>query len=1011
MRHNFVVVCLSSAFLAACAGSQPAAVLTITPSGTQVAAGPTTITASEADVTWTVTGAGTLSGTSGIAVIYRPVTSTTPGIGTVTATTTDGRSATVTFTDAASSALIPGGRIPGMLAAASVSYDINGIPHIFCATAIDCFAVQGFLHAQDRLFEMDLFRRTARGTLSTLIGSLEVPSDEQFLALFSTRDGKDVTAQMAAAIDPSTEAKLAAYVKGVNAYLAFLTANPSLMPGEYAQLPGVLTPGDVPAWTEADSFAIGRLQQFQLSETIEEETAYGVVALAFAPTGRYSTYVRAQQPIRDYTIPLPAAPAPAAVPATPSSMDLTPWAESLAAVNAQMREMHAFFGTQRLGAGSNNWVVDGAHSATGKAMVANDPHLQLEYPPLFHLSAMTSALASDNLDVAGGSFPGVPGALVGRGAHVGWGVTVVGYDVTDLYLEKMNFACAEGHGAPCVIFKGANVPTIPVTHSIAVRGVALPVSFTVLIVPHHGPIISLNAAKNTAVSMRWTGHEATNDFLGFFGLNTATAVGTTTDAATATTAFGALRNYAIGAQNFVMADDQGNIGYDPHAFVPVRPWVGQPNGTVGFLLPWQPLPGDDGTAEWGPGGAVNCAGTVTAGNAPGASCWVADALLPQSVNPAKGFLVTANSDPAGYTDTNNPILNPVHPGLYLSFDWDDPTTVRFETITKFLTAKTTTGTSKVSIADMQTIQSDHSIQLADLFLDPVKAPQFPTANTTTNANALAALAMLNTWKGDNYLCPTGLTGTSPSSAASTDPVVLRDSAACLLFHQFVRTLLPNVFNDDFAAVANLTGTNPGADFGRQLRAMLFMLTLAPNATGTEYCNNVNTSAVTTLAQTCAQQVVTALSSAFTSISAELGAPPAAGATTTSWLWGKFHTLTTLSPAAPLISGGFSGGPFARPGGALSVDVGNPDSSQSTPLGFTYSHGSNVRFVSEVQTSTAATNTNNFMQLPGVEHDAKFGVFSSTHDLLTDYAGNVYFNYLMGHQVDNQVVSSQGFAKP
>src|SRR5471032_1466271 len=117
--------------------------------------------------------------------------------------------------------------------------------------------------------------------------------------------------------------------------------------------------------------------------------------------------------------------------------------------------------------------------------------------------------------------------------------------------------------------------------------------------------------------MRWTGHEATNDFLGFFGLNTATAVGTTTDAATATTAFGALRNYAVGAQNFVLADDAGNIGYDPHALVPKRPWAGTfPNGIP--LLPWLPLPGD-GSAEWGTGVAGDhCAGTVTSGTLPSA---------------------------------------------------------------------------------------------------------------------------------------------------------------------------------------------------------------------------------------------------------------------------------------------------------------------------------------------------------------------------------------------------------
>jgi penicillin amidase len=1032
MRNSFVVVCLSSALLAACAGSEQPATLTVsTASKSTTVSGPTSITASEADVSWTITGSGTLTSTSGIATVYQPVNppvdATKTATATVTATATDGRSASIALTVGPETQLVPGGKIPGLTAPVSVLFDAEGIPHVFCQTAVDCFAVQGFLHAQDRLFQMDLFRRTAEGTLSTLIGQVEVSSDIQFHNFFTTRDGKNVTDQMAAAIDPVSQAKLTAYVKGVNAYLAFLTANAGLMPGEYSQLPGTFTPGDIPPWTDKDSFAIGRLQQFQLSETIEEETAYGLIANVFGSSspGRVGAYIHAQQPIRDYTIPL-AAPAAlpgnispnAASPAAAPLRDLTPWMADMATVNAQMRDMPETFGSKRLGAGSNNWVVDGTHSVTGKAMVANDPHLQLFYPSLFHLSAMTSANAADNLDMTGGSFPGVPGALVGRGKNVGWGVTVVGYDVTDVYTETIDVNCGGASAAPvpCVSFKGNQVPMLKIAAPITARaGAGAPNNF-VYVVPHHGPMITtvqtfgptgaITSTATTGLSMRWTGHEATNDFLGFFGLNTATGVGTAADAATATTAIGALKNYKVGAQNFVMADDAGHIAYYPHALVPVRPWAGASNSQI----PWFPVAAD-GSAEWGPGGSTDCTTTATSGST--AACWVSDDLLPQSINPAKGFLVTANSDPAGYTDNGafgtagNPIANPVHPGLYLSFDWDDPTTVRFETITKFLTTKTTTGAKTVSVDDMKTIQADHTIQLADLFL---KSAQWPASST--DANATAALAMLTAWKADNYACPTGLTGLSPSSAAVTDAPTLNDSAACLLFHVFLKSLINTVFTDDFAAVAHLAGTNPGADAAREIRTMLFMLnnsspagSATPAGAGNEFCNNVDTNGVTLASggtKSCAAQVITALSTAFATIAAELGAPP------TKWIWGKFHTLTTLSPAAPLVSGGFQGGPFARPGGAFSVDVGNPDNSQSTPLGMTYSHGSNIRFVGEIQAPAASTV---FMQLPGLEKDQPFGVFANTPDLLTPYAGNQYFNYLMSTQINANAVSSQGFAAP
>jgi penicillin amidase len=1009
MRKSFAVAGLSLLF--ACAGSESKPALTITPNGTQTIHGPTEISASEADVTWSISsGPGSLSvptGQTSQNVIYHPAGTT--GTATVTASA-NGQTATVTFNFTAPTSTIPGAQIPntsgntdGLSTTANVVYDEQGIPHIFCANVQDCFAVQGFLHAQDRLFQMDLFRRTAEGRLSSLLGSVEFGADAQILHLFTTRDGKYVTDKMAEAIDSDSKAKLDAYVNGINTYLAFLRAHPQLMPGEYAQISAALTPNDIPDWTETDSFAIGRLQQFQLSESIEEETAYGLIAQVFqsASPGRVGAYIRAQQPIRDYTLSATDPAATAVAPLTPAAT-MAPWLSGMADVYGSLRSMRETFGTQRLGAGSNNWVVDKNHSATGQAMVANDPHLQLFFPPLFHLSAMTSADGA--IDLSGGSFPGVPGALVGRGQHVGWGVTVVGYDVTDLYLETVDPTCGGTPGPqPCVFFANTFVPEQTVTYngSNGIGFAGNPV--TVHVVPHHGPIITPDNSS-TVISMRWTGHEATNDFRGFFGLATATGVGTTADTATATTAFGALKNYKVGAQNFVLADDAGNIGYDPHALVPSRPWAGTVvtlpiNGTPTPvpLLPWIPLPGI-GVAEWG--GTPACALAN-----PAATCWVDDSLLPQAVNPTKGYLATANSDPIGTTDDNDPINNP-NGVPYLSFDWDDPTTVRYARIASLL-AKKTANNGKVSMQDMQDIQSDHTIQLAALFL---ATPHFADSISSTATDpAHIALGMIQAWQTRGLDCPTGLTGTSPSSSPSNDPNVVANSAACLVFHQFVKTLLVNTFNDDFAFVQHAAGQNPGGDFGRELRTMLFMLGLPANSTGTEFCNNINTSTgATVTAHSCADQVNIALGQAFNAVAGQLGPPPAANATTTTWVWGKFHTLTTLSPAAPLIAGGFSGGPFARPGGALSVDVGNPDGSALTPLAFSYSHGSNVRHISEVKTSTDPS-VQVLMQLPGMQHDAPFQSSSTFPDLLTPYAANQYFQYPMNHQVDSHAVSTQGFA--
>jgi penicillin amidase len=991
--------------LAACGGGEPQVTLKISPSGAQVAAAPVAVTASPQelvnDVTWSLTGPGTISGDKGATVIYRPPVPANPAQTATVTATAPGQTATVTFTSQTPPADPQRATIPitGLTGNVDVTYDQYDIPHIFCASQNDCYAVQGYIQAQDRLFQMDLFRRIARGRLASLIGPAGVSQDTQILTVFITRDLKRIEDVLVTNLDATTRVKIQAFTNGVNAYIAFLKTRPTLLPGEYAQVPAPMTPNDIPDWTLEDTLAIGRLQQFQLSETIEKETAYGLFALTFGPGqvhddgARFTAYANnVQQPVRAYTL---SDPDPAIAVrgdgggAQNVAPDLSGFAPALGAVNAQMHELIDVFGSLRNGAGSNNWVVDGAHSATNQAMVANDPHLSLQYPPLFHLSSMTAS-DSSGLNVTGGSFAGIPGALIGRGAHVGWGVTVVGYDVTDLYLEVVNPACAGAPPTPCVKFNTNDVHMLPMQYTLKVKGAA-DKTVTVLVVPHHGPVVQFDPASPTrAISMRWTGHEGnTQDLKAFLDLNNASAVGDFS--AAAGTAFAALQNYGVGAQNFVLADDQGHIGYDPHALVPKR-------NLSPSQLPWFPIPGDTGLAEWGAKGLGDAS---CAANPAPADCWVPDNLLPRGVNPPKGYFATANSDPAGYTDDGSPIGNSVGGALYpyLSFDWDDPTAVRYARIAQMLKGFTTTGPQKVSLQNMQQIQSDHMLLLAKLFEDrgfyppnPPGAPAYATGR-----------AVLATWASANYECPTGLTSSDPKSAAVTDAMTLDQSAGCLLFHTFFRTLLQNVFDDDMAVVAATTGQSFSGDGGAEIRALLFML----KTPGTHsFCDDVTKSFTVVTpggSKTCEDQVIAALASAVGTLQG------AYGTDTKKWLWGRVHTMTTQSQAAPLIAGAFSAGPFARPGGLLTVDVGNPSGSQSSPLGFAYGSGSNVRFISVMD--PAAANAQVKMQLPGAERDGPFGVFSSTPDLIGQYAANTYFDFLYGHQADNKGLSTQRFSAP
>src|SRR5256885_3968980 len=189
MSMRIRMLATACVFLVACAGSESQPTLTISPSGSQTISGPVLVTAGPpqlaSDVAWSLTGPGSLSGTSGGQVTYRPPVPAPPAPATVTATAR-GQTASVKFT--VQTPQQPKVVIPTLTADVTVTYDQFEIPHIFCAVPADCFAVQGYIQAQDRLFQMDLFRRTAEGRLAELIGNVEFDQDKQFLTLFITRD-------------------------------------------------------------------------------------------------------------------------------------------------------------------------------------------------------------------------------------------------------------------------------------------------------------------------------------------------------------------------------------------------------------------------------------------------------------------------------------------------------------------------------------------------------------------------------------------------------------------------------------------------------------------------------------------------------------------------------------------------------------------------------------------------------------------------------------------------------
>ncbi len=1005
MRARLPLALLSAALAALAAGcssstsSGGTVAVVITPAGPISATpggAPTGFTArtynTANNVTWSLTpatGAGTISPSSGRSVLYTPPAS----IGTASAVTltalVSGSSARATATINLAPTVVTSQTIPSLTAPVTVTYDARDIPNINCQTQVDCFAVQGYLHAHDRLFEMDFLRRQAEGTLSALLGEEALSDDIQLRTLFSTPFsnppgqpiGEALWAQMSADPDAASEvAIIQAYTNGVNAYISAMQAgDPSApFPAEYGllPLPFALGPTVVETWVPQDTMAIARWFQWDLSDDTVAEVDNTLFLETYALPGptqdlaKVNAWLRCQQPVPNaYTISSavagsgPVAASKASAPKSSLSVPaLKGGLQGLRQLSANLKALKQKLSTGLERAGSNNWVVKGTSSSSGAAMVANDPHLPLQYPPLFHLVSLTSG---DGLEVVGAAFPGIPGIEIGRSAHIAWGVTVVGYDVTDLYVETIDPSNGE------IVFGGATgtLPVLTVQQNVTVRvgsvgtsndtmNMPINISFS----PVHGSFIQ-QLSPTSFISRRWSGLEVNrcgpmsnqtcNPFKGFFGLLTAANVAD---------AFTALASYDTGAQNFVIADDSGNIGYDPHAFVPQRPWAGNvanlgPAG-VFTLLPWAALPGV-GVAEWGP----------VPGGPP---AWVPDAQLPQGQNPTKGYFATANAAPWAQACNPDPSV-PAPQSLYmsdsapptvpyLSFAWDDPTAFRAGRIDSLLASYTDGGT--VSLTDMEAIQTDHVATIAAAFL-----PLLPAPSGATGSYA-AAMTLMGTWQTDGLNCPTGLTGTDPvASLPDTSGTNAQDSAACLLFHAFLNRYLGDVFTASLAAA----GLSVGDDPTKAIKAALFMLTPGLPAPEQTFCANNN----------CAAQAQADMAAAYDQVSQTFGAQ-------SNWIWGRVHSMTPLSygSAVGLTSALYNPGPFARPGGAFTVDVGSPPFRSDNVLSFNYQGGgSNVRWIAVADGSATKE------QLPGPIVDGPF--YPGSPGLLGQYAVNQYFDFPWG----------------
>ena len=465
-------------------------------------------------------------------------------------------------------------RVPGLHGVVTIDRDAWGIPHLTASNLEDLYFGNGFVHAQDRLWQMELSRRVSAGRLSELFGRLALDADR-----LMRRMGLRRVAELEVARLPSDIRDLyKAYCRGVNFAVSGLSGRWPIEFGIVRAMPPPRPRWRPEPWTIADSLAYGKLMAFGLGLNWSSELVRAALLAKLGPPR-----AAALEPVY-----------PAGSPVVLPSAGIPPGlASSLLEAYA---ELEPFLAASGVGAGgfSNNWVVDGSRTASGKPLLANDPHLGLQMPSIWY----EIELNGPGFEVTGAGFPGTPGVVIGHNSRMAWGITSSPIDAQDLVIEQINPNARHEY-----MFEGKWHEGRIVRETIAVRGRSVPVVEDVL-VTRHGPIVSAATDPDKyALALRWTALTPGDLGRAVAGINRA---GSWAEFVAA------LRHWDAPTQNFVYADVDGNIGYYTPGTVPIR---SKGDGSL-------PVPGWTGEYEW-------------TGSVPFHE-------LPHQYNPADHQIVTAN---------------------------------------------------------------------------------------------------------------------------------------------------------------------------------------------------------------------------------------------------------------------------------------------------------------------------------------------------------------------------------
>ncbi|MEV4095161.1 penicillin acylase family protein [Streptosporangium saharense] len=507
-------------------------------------------------------------------------------------------------------------KVKGLTGKVTIYRDKTGVPHLYADSSEDLFLAQGYVHAQDRFFEMDFRRHVTAGRLSEMFGASTLPEDK----VIRTMGWRRIAERELPMLSEQTRRYLDAYARGVNSWMEQHEGalGKSL---EYGLLRLTNSGYRPEPWTPVDSVAWLKAMAWDLRSNLSDEIGRALAASKLPldrveqlwpgyPFGTHRPIVT-KGSVTDHGFdqgqePRGATPHPEAA--------LAGAASAIAAVPSLMGDPKGGNGI-----GSNSWVVGGTHTASGKPLLANDPHLSAGMPSIWYQAGLHCRTRSERcpFDVTGFTFSGLPGVVIGHNDRVAWGFTNLGPDVADLYLERVK--------DDSYLFMGEWRPLTTRTEKIEVAG-GDPVTLTVR-ETLHGPVISdvMRDAKDTlpgaatvfreqadAVALKWTALEPGRTADAIFDLNTARDWQGFRAAAS---------KFEVPSQNLVYADVDGNIGYQAPGRIPVRT---RGDGT------W-PVPGWTGEYSW--------------------QSTIPFEDLPSVYNPAEGYVVTANNavvDPGRY---------------------------------------------------------------------------------------------------------------------------------------------------------------------------------------------------------------------------------------------------------------------------------------------------------------------------------------------------------------------------